>query len=159
LPDNAKLLSFSKNPLITGKTFYAIREKELMQAFFEHRLRETYREFVTKILSDLTHDDLEFYKKFALNTLEQLLSNKPELESEILSLIVNKFGDLNKKIQCHTIFVLIKLTQSHAQMAEVIVREVQMFIDRPGTKNGHIYYAVAFLNRVAAMAAPKDFKV
>ena len=44
-------------------------------------------------------------------------------------------------------------------MAEVIVREIQLFIARPGTKNAHIYYAVAYLNRVATMIAPRDEKV
>ncbi len=44
-------------------------------------------------------------------------------------------------------------------MAEVIVREIQLFIQRPGVKNNHIYYAVAFLNRVASMVAPSDEKV
>ena len=44
-------------------------------------------------------------------------------------------------------------------MAEVIVREVNNFIGRAGTKNIHIYYAVAYLNRVASIVAPKDEKV
>ena len=44
-------------------------------------------------------------------------------------------------------------------MAEVIVREIQLFMQRPGTKNNHIYYASAYLNRVASLVAPKDEKV
>lgn len=44
-------------------------------------------------------------------------------------------------------------------MTEVIVREIQLFIQRPGTKNNHIYYAIAYLNRVASLVAPKDEKV
>lgn len=81
------------------------------------------------------------------------------MEDVILNIIVNKLGDLSKKIQCHTIFVLLKLTSAHREMAEVIVREIQVFIQRPGTKNNHIYYAFAYLNRVASMIAPKDEKV
>jgi len=46
------------------------------------------------------------------------------LEDVILGIIVNKLGDLSKKVQCHTIFTLIKLTQAHKEMSEVIVREV-----------------------------------
>lgn len=44
-------------------------------------------------------------------------------------------------------------------MAEVIIREIQLFISRPGTKNNNIYYAVAYLNRISSMIAPKDEKV
>jgi hypothetical protein len=44
-------------------------------------------------------------------------------------------------------------------MAEVIVHEVSLFINRPGTKNDHIYYSIAYLNRAASMVAPKDEKV
>ena len=44
-------------------------------------------------------------------------------------------------------------------MTEVIVREIQLFISRPGMKKTHVYYAVAYLNRVASMIAPKDEKV
>jgi len=39
------------------------------------------------------------------------------------------------------------------------VREVQLFIQRAGTKNNHIYYASAYLNRVASLVAPRDEKV
>lgn len=88
-----------------------------------------------------------------------MIERKPEMEDTILSIIVNKLGDLSKKVQCHTIFVLIKLTQAHKEMAEVIVREVQLFINRTGTKNNHIYYACAYLNRVSSLVAPKDEKV
>ena len=54
-------------------------------------------------------DDLEFYRKYSLNILEMLLEKKPEIEDVILSIIVNKLGDSNKKIQCHTIYLLLKL--------------------------------------------------
>lgn len=88
-----------------------------------------------------------------------MLERKPELEDQILTIIVNKLGDLSKKVQCHTIFTLLKLTQAHKEMAEVIVREVQLFMTRTGTKNSHVYYACAYLNRVSSMVAPKDEKV
>ena len=39
------------------------------------------------------------------------------------------------------------------------MREVQIFIQRTGVKNNHIYYAASYLNRVASLVAPKDEKV
>ncbi len=44
-------------------------------------------------------------------------------------------------------------------MAEVIVREVHLLMTRANTKNQHLYYSIAYLNRVAGMVAPKDEKV
>ena len=44
-------------------------------------------------------------------------------------------------------------------MTEVIVREVNSFMSRSGIKNSHIYYSVAYLNRIASMVAHKDEKV
>jgi ribosome biogenesis protein MAK21 len=73
-------------------------------------LKDAYREFVIDILKPMTHDDLEFYRKFSLNILELLIEKKPEMEDQILNIIVNKLGDQSKKVQCHTIYLLIKLT-------------------------------------------------
>lgn len=44
-------------------------------------------------------------------------------------------------------------------MTEVVVREVNLFMSRNNTKSTHIYYSVAYLNRIASMVAPKDEKV
>lgn len=38
----------------------------------------------------------------------------------------------------------------------MIVREINLFINRPNTKNSHIFYAVAYLNKLASIVAPKD---
>jgi hypothetical protein len=44
-------------------------------------------------------------------------------------------------------------------MTPVIVHEVNQFIGRSTAKSSHVYYSVAYLNRMAAMVAPKDEKV
>lgn len=109
----------------------------------------------------MTHDDLEFYRKFALNILEKCLEKKPEQEEVILGIIVNKLGDSSKKVQCHTIYLLLKLSQTHIEMTEIVVHEVNLFIARSSQvkKSTHVYYSVAYLNRIASMVAPKDEKV
>lgn len=111
------------------------------------------------MLKPLTHDDLEFYRKFSLNTLESCLERKPELEDVILGIIINKLGDTSKKVQCHAIYLLLKLSQTHIEMTQVIVHEVNLFMQRNGAKSTHVFYAVAYLNRVASMVAPKDERV
>jgi len=44
-------------------------------------------------------------------------------------------------------------------MSEVIVHSVTVFLQRNQTKPSHVYYSVAYLNRIASMVAPKDEKV
>jgi len=47
------------------------------------------------------------------------------MNENIISLIVNKLGDSSKKIQCHTIFVLINILKANKEeIAEVLIREV-----------------------------------
>ena len=100
----------------------------MLQAYYEHCIKEFYRDFITNVLTPITHDDLEFYRKYSLNCLLSLLLSKPEMEETLLSVIVNKLGDQSKKIQCHTIYVLIQLVKAHPEMSEVIVREVNLFM-------------------------------
>lgn len=156
LSDDQKLSPFSKNPLLKNGNQ---NPQALAQAYFEHQLKELYSDFVMNVLRPLTHDDLEFYRKFSMNILEHLLEKKPELEDAILQTLVNKLGDTSKRVQCHAIYLLLKLCQAHIEMTPVIVHEVNLFIARSGNKSTHVYYAVAYLNRIASMVAPKDEKV
>ncbi|TNV85590.1 hypothetical protein FGO68_gene17657 [Halteria grandinella] len=156
LSDENKLSPFSKNPLLQSKQPSA---NDLIQSFYEHQLKELYLAFINDVLKPMSHDDLEFHRRFALNTLEELLEKKPELEEQILNILVNKLGDTSKKVQCHVIYLLLKLSQAHMEMTPVIVHEVNLFIARNGTKNTHLYYAVAYLNRISSMVAPKDERV
>ena len=77
-----------------------------------------------------------------------------------LSLIVNKFGDAVRKVQCQAINVLVTITRSFGQqtpMSEeayaIILREIGLFLSRPGTKPSHRVYALGFLNKSAAVIA------
>lgn len=89
LPDDKKLTSFSKNPMLGKNT---TDQQLILQAYYEHRLKELYSEYLS-VLKGLASDDLEFYRKFALNNLQGLLEKKPEQEEMILDVLVNKLGD------------------------------------------------------------------
>jgi hypothetical protein len=47
---------------------------------------------------DLSKDDIEYYRKMALDMLVELMAKKPEIEEVILSILINKLGDSSKKI-------------------------------------------------------------
>ena len=61
-------------------------------------MKEIYRDFVTNILVDLSKDDIEYYRKLALDILVELMTKKPEIEEVILNILINKLGDSSKKI-------------------------------------------------------------
>ncbi len=66
LSDDKKLHPFSKNPILQNGN----KGKDaLLQAYFEHQLKELYSEYITVVLKTMSHDDLEFYRKYALNNL------------------------------------------------------------------------------------------
>lgn len=85
----------------------------MIDAYQQHCVKEIYRDFITAILVDLSKDDIEYYRKLALDIMVELMSKKPEIEEVILSILINKLGDSSKKIQGHTIQVLCKLLSNH----------------------------------------------
>jgi hypothetical protein len=61
-------------------------------------MKEIYRDYVTNLLVDLSKDDLDYYRKMALDILVDLISSKPEIEDIILGILINKLGDTSKKV-------------------------------------------------------------
>ena len=152
---------FTRNPVIINKR-NACTDDELLQAHYEHCIREIIRDFVTSVLQQLSHADLEHYRMNALTLLKEMLpySRLVDLMQTSLSLIVNKFGDAARKVQCHAINVLVGITRSFGQqtaMAEeayaIILREIGLFLARPGIKPSHRVYALGFLNKSAVAIA------
>ena len=79
-----------------------------------------------------------------------------DLTQWIINMIVNKFGDSSKKVQCHAINTMVRvLTRFHGENREeiqaTILRELSLFLVRPGTKPSHRIYALGFLNKAAAI--------
>ena len=71
---------------------------DLIESYQQHCIKEIYRDFVTNILVDLAKDDIEYYRKLALDILVELMTKKPEIEEVILNILINKLGDSSKKI-------------------------------------------------------------
>jgi len=44
-------------------------------------------------------DDLEYFRKLSLDMYSDLLGKKKELDDVILGIVINKLGDLSKKVQ------------------------------------------------------------
>jgi len=73
LKEGEKLFSFQKNPLILEKNQDELANFELVEAYCDHCVKEFYKEFVMNILFEFSKDDLEYFRKFALDVLTELL--------------------------------------------------------------------------------------
>jgi len=132
---------------------------ELVDAYVDHCIKEIYRDFVEQILVNMSKDDLEYFRKQAMDMLVELMSNKPEIEEVILSILINKLGDGSRKVQQHSIKVLCKLVKNHPEMATVIIHENHMFLQRAGIKPAQKYYSVLFLNKIGSLCGSHSEQV
>lgn len=123
LQDNTKLSAFQYNPRIMGKTDSEIPNFDLIDSYYDHCIKEIYRDYIMEVLVRLSSDDLDYFKKLSLDIMVELISSKPEIEEVILGILINKLGDSSKKVQQHAISVLCKLLKDQREMASVIIHE------------------------------------
>ncbi|KAK4050449.1 RNA-binding ribosome biosynthesis protein mak21 [Microbotryomycetes sp. JL201] len=86
---------------------------------------------ILQALEQMSTDSLPHPRQIAVLHLSGLLRDKPEQESNILRLLVNKLGDTNRNIASKTSHHLLQILQVHPGMTPIIVREVSELILRP----------------------------
>lgn len=79
-------------------------------------------------------------------------------------MIINKFGDLTRKIQCHAINTLVKVIKraqrdQDIETPKMMLNEVLVFLARPTTKPSHRVYCLGLLNKFATMEASDDASI
>ena len=84
---------------------------------------------------ELSKAELEYFKTFSLDITQETMPwlCQCELRQTTIGLIVNKFGDQSKKIQCHAINTLVKVvSQAKRDMDNethrIILSEVLLFL-------------------------------
>ncbi|CAM9779438.1 unnamed protein product, partial [Discosporangium mesarthrocarpum] len=120
--------------------------KALAMWYFESQARFGFYRVVAA-LERGSSDTVENFKRFCLETAKELLEAKPEGEAQLLSLLVNKLGDPQRKISSKVIHLLQTLLSKHPAMKPVVVREVQQYLHRQGLQPRAIYAGVVFLNQ------------
>ena len=75
-------------------------------------------------------DNLDWIKEKALKAAYELLAAKPELESKLLTLLINKLGDPNRQVASKAGYLISCLLTQHPLMGMVLVREVESFLFR-----------------------------
>ncbi|KAI9766097.1 MAG: hypothetical protein M1840_006804 [Geoglossum simile] len=161
LPPDRKLKSFIKQPGILG-AFQRIQEfswkpgsplpKHLQEAHlvswaYEDWLKGLYFEML-KVLETWCNDEVEFARGRAVGYVWELLKEKPEQESNLLRLLVNKLGDPSRKIASKASFLLLQLYTTHPLMKPIIISSIESeVLFRSGQSLHAKYYAIITLNQ------------
>jgi ribosome biogenesis protein MAK21 len=88
-----------------------------------------------------------------------LLATKKEQERTLLTFLVNKLGDLDRKIASKTGYLLQQLLTRHPLMKMVVVKEVEVLLFRKGVDARTQYYAAVLLNQIVLSKRVPDVMV
>jgi ribosome biogenesis protein MAK21 len=69
-------------------------------------------------------------------------------------MLVNKFGDPERKTAAKVSYQLLQLLQKHPAMQGVVVSEIERFLMRPNLNPRAIYISVIFLNQLVLDTTP-----
>ncbi|KAL7628240.1 RNA-binding ribosome biosynthesis protein mak21 [Parahypoxylon ruwenzoriense] len=161
LPSDRRLRLFSSQLGLVGtlqkhgvKTWSAgqefpgkITKEHLVSWAFEDWLKESYFKVIQN-LEVWCDDEVEYARTKAVDLVFALLRDKPEQESNLLRLLVNKLGDRERKIASRASYLLLQLLNTHPGMKQVVIRNIEQdIIFRPGQHNRAKYYAINTLNQ------------
>lgn len=142
LPDRP-LLNLSQQPLLHSKMTIKVGLLMWYEAALKSRVVKIIQAIDACLQSNVSHFRLQ-----ALEMTQELLSKKPEQESRLLEMIVNKTGDTEGKVNSKAFEMLNRLLHLHPAMKLVLIKEVRNFIYRPATKLITIFRAINFLTNL-----------
>ncbi|KAL7794571.1 CBF/Mak21 family domain-containing protein [Trichoderma ceciliae] len=161
LPSDRRLKTFQAQPGLLGSLQRAsaktwapsqplpgkITQAHLISWVYEDWLKDIYFKII-QLLEVWCSDEIEYSRMRAVDFVYALLKDKPEQESNLLTLLVNKLGDRDRKISSRASYLLLQLQNSHPGMKPVIVRTVeQEILLRPSQDHRSRYYAINTLNQ------------
>lgn len=161
LPSNRRLRTFQTQPGLVGalerngvKSWNPsqplpgkVTEAHLIAWLYEDWLKETYFKII-QLLEVWCSDEIEYSRIKAVDFVYGLLKEKPEQESNLLTLLVNKLGDRDRKIASRASYLLLQLQVSHPGMKPIIIRSVEQdILLHPSQDTRSKYYAVTTLNQ------------
>nr|XP_058965754.1 CCAAT/enhancer-binding protein zeta-like [Pocillopora verrucosa] len=153
LPNNRKLKKFAQHPLLSLVEIvhkgggWDERDRRLILWYFEEQLKQRYQEFV-EVVEKLLQDTLVNIRSKILGAVFDLLSEKPEQEQVLLSLLINKIGDPDRKIASKAVYLSRSLVTKHPNMKLVVTKEIEKLLYRPNIAIKAQYFAVCFLNQL-----------
>lgn len=124
-----------------------LKDTHLIAWAYEEWLKETYFKLI-QVLETWCSDEIEYSRMKAIDFVYALLTAKPEQESNLLRLLVNKLGDRDRKIASRASYMLLQIQTSHPGMKPIIVRTIeQEILLHPSQDHRSKYYAINTLNQ------------
>lgn len=154
IPNNRKLKYFRDQPLAAE----GVLARHLVIWYYEDELKKTYFSFI-QVLEMLAKDALTFVRTKATQLIYDLLTAKPEQEQNLLTLLVNKIGDQEKKISSKVVHLLSQILVKHPAMKATVVHYVEQFVFKPNVTIKAQYYAITFLNQIVLSTREGDVEV
>jgi ribosome biogenesis protein MAK21 len=119
----------------------------LISFAYEDWLKDKYFDML-KILESWCSDEVEYARVRAIGFVSDLLKEKPEQESNLLRLLVNKLGDTDNRIASKASFLLLQLQTTHPLMKNIVISSIESeIILRSGQTSHAKYYAIITLNQ------------
>jgi ribosome biogenesis protein MAK21 len=132
----------------SGSTVKTLSPRILLLWRFEEMIKDKYDLYLRQYMAQTLQDGAEQQKTTILQSAARLLSSNPEGESKLLSMMVNKLGDPEKKTAAASGHQLRVVLQRHPAMQDVVAREVQQLAHRPHLSPKALYNCIAFLNQL-----------
>ncbi|KHN98556.1 CCAAT-box-binding transcription factor [Metarhizium album ARSEF 1941] len=124
-----------------------ITEEHLISWLYEDWLKETYFKII-QLLETWCYDEIEYSRMKAVDFVYGLLKEKPEQEANLLTLLVNKLGDRDRKISSRASYLLLQLQVSHPGMKPIIIRTIEQdILLHPSQDHRSKYCAINTLNQ------------
>lgn len=118
---------------------------------YEHELKGYYNAYLQNLQAALQNGK-EINKIKVIISASNLLRNCPEREAFLLTILVNKFGDPDKKIASKATYHLRQILLTHPNMAHVMIIETEKLIFRNNINELAQHYGIGFLSLVAPIA-------
>ncbi len=90
---------------------------------------------------------MEHIRLASLRVVFDLLAGNPEQENLLLSILVNKLGDLHSKVASKASYFLLSLITEHPGMKGVLLLELRNFLFRPNVSPKSRFYALVTMNQ------------
>lgn len=170
LPTDRRLNDFASQPMIYqifSRTDTAswtpgaplpnpLKEAHLIFWAYEDWLKAMYFQ-VLQILETWSNDEVAFARGKAVEYISQLLREKPEQEANLLRLLVNKLGDMDKKVASKASYQILQLQIAHPLMKATIINAMEAdLLFRPGQSLHAQYFAAITLNQTVLSAKIED---
>ena len=162
MPPDRPLVFFSHQPALLSPSASAAAPSDatLMYWLYEDYLKRAYTALLAVLEAHL-HDPMSYIKKHALNSLFSLLSTLPEREKTVLSLLINKLGDPDRRIASRVVYLLTDVLSLHPGMRTAVVREVEGLLKAAAgrvNERGR-YYAIIYLSQLRFQSGGADLQL